>query len=353
MTCYLVTNDLIEAGLKASLKKVLPIQQMAQSVTSHEELPVAVATIIEETMRTLSIPDFPVPQFGLDKASNAEVQEYAPAQAIASTESKGDAMPKATNDETKVVKDAADELPQATPHASTKMEEESDAPAPATIVSPVISSYAASEPTIDLRQFAGAQSETAATSEAVKPIPIKNKSRTMTKMITITLLVFIGTIAAGVGFGMLFLNYTNKSSTSTPIVEIQASPTPMATVEPTPEPASGSSVASGSAKNGTGSATIVSGPTANLKIFVVNATTKAGYAGQIKDLIVKAGFKSAATGNAKGEYTEKGNFVYQKKADDSALQSIEKASGVDLTIDETAKQEDSQGSYDVVIVLNQ
>ena len=86
---------------------------------------------------------------------------------------------------------------------------------------------------------------------------------------------------------------------------------------------------------------------------MVNATDKAGYAGQIKDKLVKAGFKNATAGNAKGTYTAKTDIIFQKKADEAVLSAIEKASGLGLTSDDSAKQEDPQGSYDAVIVLNQ
>ena len=53
MTCYLLTNALVESGLKTGLKQVLPIQQMTEQTKDHADLPAAVATTIEEAMRTL------------------------------------------------------------------------------------------------------------------------------------------------------------------------------------------------------------------------------------------------------------------------------------------------------------
>lgn len=417
MTCYLVTNTNIESDFKKGLKEVLPLQQMTEVSKDKKDVAVEVTTIIEASMRTLAIPDFPVPQFSLGKPTASEVEKYAPALAIATADiKKGTAMPNATDDTQKADQKSDTELPKPkilptgtvgiTPAVATAAPAAPAAPAaltptpkivdvtpevataptaenktspyeestsadksaerdssskelktptetePVAVVASTISSTSAQEPAIDLRQFAGAQSTTTATTQVVKPEPIKNKSRSMTKMIIITLSVFVGTVALGIGVGMLVLKSASKPATPTPVIEVQA-PSP----ESTPDPAATTSAtATGSATNANpspGSTATVSAAIAGQRILIVNATDKAGYAGQIKDKMTKAGFKSITAGNAKGTYTTAGDFVHQKETDDAILTSFEQASGLGLTSDETAKQEDPQGSYDAVIVLNQ
>ena len=438
MTCYLVSNELVESELKAGLKQVLPIQQMTESSKDQNKLPAAVSTIIEEATRTIAIADYPVPQFALDKPSIQEVEKYAAALSSAeAAPTTGDAMPDATRDET--AQDEADQAlpkpavlatnptvasedisnktddteksgedspesddskdtspkaiagatPAVTPvvaavsgatasgvSASTPVStaepvgvisstvkneskptaaaQQQDAP-PVGVINPVGSST--SEPAIDLRQFAGAQSGAATTSQPVKAAPIHNKSRSMTKMIIITLLVFIGTVAFGVGIGYLVLNYTSKPADTKPIIEVQPSPTRVPEV--TPDTAT-DSAATSSASSATSSAvtdkeatTTVTATMGKMRLLVVNATTKAGYAGQIKDKLTAAAFTSITAANAKGTYTATTDLVYMKKSDDEALTAMEKATGLSLTVDDAAKQEDPQGSYDAIIVLNQ
>jgi hypothetical protein len=86
-------------------------------------------------------------------------------------------------------------------------------------------------------------------------------------------------------------------------------------------------------------------------ILIVNATTKAGYAGQIQTKLKTAEFKKVDTGNAKGDYKDKGNFVYMKKENTALLAAMEKATELKLTATNSAKVEDTAGKYDAVLVL--
>ena len=63
MTCYLISNEVIETALKDGLKMVVPVQQMADENANTAKLPAAVTTVLLNAQRTISIPDFPVPQF--------------------------------------------------------------------------------------------------------------------------------------------------------------------------------------------------------------------------------------------------------------------------------------------------
>jgi hypothetical protein len=203
---------------------------------------------------------------------------------------------------------------------------------------------------IDLTQFVGAQSkqeQAAATSapatntqvQSTQPLPtIKNKSgiQNMLKMIFITLAVFCVTVAVGAGVGLAVLKYSGADSAQQePVVAVVTTPTPEPTATPEPTP--------------TASASATKAPT-NLKILVVNATTKAGYAGTFKTKIEQSKLGKVTAANAKGKY-ESGYLVYMKKEDPAAIATLEEATGLKTTVDETAKDEDPQGTYDLVLIL--
>ncbi len=202
---------------------------------------------------------------------------------------------------------------------------------------------------IDLTQFVGAQSKQeqptvpVVAPKVATPLPtIKNKSgvQNMLKMIFITLAVFCLTIAVGVGVGLAVLKYSgSESAEQTPVVQVETTPvptaTPQATATPEPTPAASESA--------------TKAPT-NLKILVVNATTKAGYAGTFKTKIEQSKLGKVTAGNAKGKY-DSGFVVYMKKKDTAAISTLEKATSLKTTFDESAKDEDPQGTYDLVLVL--
>lgn len=206
----------------------------------------------------------------------------------------------------------------------------------------------ASDEDIDLTQFVQAQSTTEQPTrlqtKSMQPpaaLPtIKNKSgvQTMLKMIFITLAVFCVTVAVGVGVGLAILKFSGtEGSTDAPTVEVESTPTPVATTETTPTP---SPSASASAKP----------VSSNLKVLIVNATTKAGYAGTFKTKIETAKLGTVTAANAKEKYTE-GFIVYMKTEDAATIASFEKAMAVELTVDKKAAAEDPQNKYDIVIVL--
>ena len=206
----------------------------------------------------------------------------------------------------------------------------------------------ASDEDIDLTQFVQAQSTTEQPTrlqtKSMQPpaaLPtIKNKSgvQIMLKMIFITLAVFCVTVAVVVGVGLAILKFSGtEGSTDAPTVEVESTPTPVATTETTPTP---SPSASPSAKP----------VTTNLKVLVVNATTKAGYAGTFKSKIETAKLGTVTAGNAKEKYTE-GFIAYMKTENAATIASFEDAMDVELTVDKKAAAEDPQNKYDIVIVL--
>ena len=159
----------------------------------------------------------------------------------------------------------------------------------------------------------------------------------MLRMIVITLAVFCATVAVGigVGVGLLYLSNMRNGDNVSPVADVSPSTapsgptaTPVPTTAPTP-----------------------STKLETLKLLVVNATTKAGYAGQVAATLKKAGLTNVTAANAKGTY-KTGNFFLAKDATASAhLGGLQTASGLKLTVGEKIETEDPNGSYDAVLVL--
>ena len=170
-----------------------------------------------------------------------------------------------------------------------------------------------------------------------KPKPIKNQTgvSSMMKMIIVIVIAFIVTVSIGLGAGYFFLNRSGgESSTPTP------TPTPeVAVVTPTAEP----------------TPTLAPVDPSTVSVLVINATTKAGYAGQISAKLNEAGFTETSTGNAKGEYaTASANLVMMPEEDPGLVSSLSTATGLSLTFSkEGLTTEDPKGAYEAVIVLTQ
>ncbi|MCB9800707.1 MAG: hypothetical protein H6773_00855 [Pseudomonadales bacterium] len=192
---------------------------------------------------------------------------------------------------------------------------------------------------IDLRQFSKEGSleiEEDSEEPKKKTTPnkiLKNQSGvgSMMKMIFITVAVFFATVAIGVGVGLGLLKVTQQGETVTPAVEtVEASPEP----SPSPKPE-----------------VVEFDPTGNYSVLVVNATTKAGYAGTIKSDLIEAEFEDVDAANAKGEY-EEGNFILVDEEIPGLLTFIEEATDLNFELDtENKSQEDAAEAYDFVVVL--
>lgn len=176
-----------------------------------------------------------------------------------------------------------------------------------------------------------------ATAAPTKPKPIKNQTgvSSMMKMIIVIVIAFVVTVSIGLGAGYFLLNRSGgETPTPTP------TPTPETTaVTPTTEP----------------TPTLAPVDPAEVSVLVINATTKAGYAGQISTKLNEAGFTETSTGNAKGEYaTASANLVMMPEENPSLVSSLSTASGLSLTFSEEGlATEDPEGTYDAVIVLTQ
>ncbi len=172
------------------------------------------------------------------------------------------------------------------------------------------------------------------------PRIIKNKSSAtpMLRMIFITLAVFCATVAIGVGIGLGVLSLTNKNQDQVQSPIPSPSPVPQGSASPVPSP-SPTSTASASAST-----------KAQMSILVVNATTKAGYAGSTKSKLEKAGYKTVKATNAKGEY-EPGFYVLMKTQDAALVTQLAEETGLKLEFAEGYATEDPKGEYSAVIVL--
>lgn len=163
---------------------------------------------------------------------------------------------------------------------------------------------------------------------------IKNSSgvNNMLKMVFITLAVFFITIAIGIGVGLGLLKMSDKNPkeevASVVVSETEATPEPTATPEPEVE--------------------IVK---ADLSIFIVNATTKAGYAGKIKALLIDGEIADVTAGNSEGNYDEGTDYLLMLKENTQLQKLLEEASGLEFEYSSEIKIEDPDGDYDAVIVL--
>lgn len=159
----------------------------------------------------------------------------------------------------------------------------------------------------------------------------------MLKMVFITIAVFFVTIAIGVGVGLGLLKMSDNKTEDTPATvvtdtaETTETPEATATPEATPEP--------------------VEINKEELSILVVNATTKAGYAGKIKALVVGAEIEDVDASNANGDYEEGTDYLLmpEENADLQAL--LEESTGLTFEYSADADVEDSAGDYDAIIVL--
>jgi len=247
-------------------------------------------------------------------------------------------------EELKVATAQEKELPNIESLPSLK--ESADEPMSATIPTEQKENVQVLEPVADRK--AESQSELTATKipskepvlePVITPRPvIKNKSnlQPMLKMFFISVSVFFATVAIGVGIGLGFLTLTNNPFSTKTVEEtpapVAATPTPTPT--PTPEP-------------------VVEIDPSSLSVLVVNATTKAGYAGQIQKTLTSNGFTDVDTRNAKGEYEPGLYILLDEDASDSSslLKLFSDAAELAFTLGEDKVVEDATKQYDAVVVL--
>lgn len=461
-TIYLVSSALVEEDIKEKLSDTLPIQQLASFKEDDSKMPSYVKHIIESSMRSLAIPDFPVPKFSLGKATDADMEALAAAPAKSSTAKTDDDTEDTEESDLPEPTTQPKEEPKKTEDAtepSTKTEPAtSDLPAPSTVAAgataaagvesaamadtktkiepietledsettekeedkadvsdsseskaeaskaettaekteektetakteeeipeiPVIdtkqkkedesdvepvtdipSSKEEAKPEtadttketdeVDLSQFAGKEDESdnglavespqtkssdpvAAPKSIDKPTKkvIKNSSgvNNMLKMVFITIAVFFITIAIGVGVGLGLLRVSDTQTADTTPEVVTETPTPTPTATPTPEPV------------------VINKE--DLSILVVNATTKAGYAGTIKSLLEDAEIEDVTAANAKGDYEAGADYILMTEENPDLEALLEEATELTLEYSSDIETEDPNEEYDAVIVL--
>lgn len=171
---------------------------------------------------------------------------------------------------------------------------------------------------------------------ATKKEVIKNSSGigNMLKMVFITLAVFAFTVAVGVGAGLTLISMNSDK-------EPESTPTPVAQTESTPQPEP--------------ETTETASPSASINVeeisvLIVNATTKAGYAGTFKSALDKAGYEKVVAANAKGDY-EEGFYVLMPEENGDLVAKLSEDADLELEFAEGYATEDTSKQYDAVIVL--
>lgn len=377
-TIYLLANHLVEQQLGEQLAQTIPVQQLASFKEEESKMPSYVKQIIEAGLRTLSIKDFPVPKFKPGKASTEDKAALASgvvsSDTIDTTDTKEEEimsdLPKPSQKKASPAASAKDEPKEAQTEKTEKVEEpktealETKEEKPVSVEVEEIESAPAkaetqkpeSEPEpdsgpepeqqeVDLSRFASQAQES-------EPIEIKSMTKTegagqeknktkgnktMLRMLFITLAVFFATVAIGIGIGLLILNVTNSNSDApeTPVVITQDQQTDEASAaaqaEPTATPAAELD-------------------RAEYDILIVNATTKAGYAGTFKTALEEAKYKSVTAANAKGEY-EEGLYVLMPEEDKALVDALAEDTELDLVFAEGYKTEDAAEKYNAVVVL--
>jgi hypothetical protein len=429
---YLVSSALVEEDIKSKLSDTLPIQQLASFKEDDSKMPSYVKFLIESSMRTISIPDFPVPKFKLGKASESDLESLsstseepeteektsdipeptkkevkeeskkkpadtdlpapsdAPAVVTAAKVAESTSMPKVktkiepiealdeteTKEETKAEKEEviekveskkeeAEEVEKETPakeevKKELKTEEEDEIPSIPVIDTAEEKEEEKVEPKkeeikeepkvvkdedVNLEQFAGkdtdegnglaveTKSQSDVLTKKTNKKVIKNSSgvNNMLKMVFITIAVFFITIAIGVGVGLGLLKMSDKQTAdTTPEIVTE---TPEATPTPTPTPE------------------VVEIDKEELSILVVNATTKAGYAGKIKALLVDAEIEDTTAANAKGDYEEGTDYLLMAEENIDLQDLLEESTDLVFEYSEDIDTEDPSDKYDAVIVL--
>lgn len=447
---YLASSALVEDNIKDKLSETLPIQQLATYKEEDTKMPSYIKFIIESTMRTLSISDFPVPKFELGKPTEEDLKSISSSKTkikeeVKEEDTKQEDLPEPTKKEIEIEKPSEDETKQeeeTSTSSKTVEPAQSDLPAPAIapVVTPELGEDTKEEPMakddkkekeeelpsipeidttseeskdedaqikplqeekdeqqdkevvkeedtkketkteetesedtpkdepkkeekgeIDLSQFVSKDTtkedkedgelaiekdDDATPGKAdipsIKNIDksekkvIKNSSgvNNMLKMVFITIAVFFITIAIGVGVGLGLLKMSDKQpEETTPVVvsETPESPEPTQTPTPTPE--------------------VVEINKDDLSILVVNATTKAGYAGTVKGLLEDAEITDVTAANAKGEYSEGTDYLLLTEENQELQKLLEESTDLTFQTSMEIDVEDSASKYDAVIVL--
>lgn len=370
-TVYLLTNEAVETKLKEMLDGVLPIQQLAGASEGDAKVPGYIEKIITASMRTISIPDFEVPQFGIkdvepsvveladdlstDKDSYAESAIFEEDD-LSEIETE---LPKpGTIDENMISEDEdlqsddkiedGDEIkPEITDLESENEEKDlnveldEDEPKVKTHQKPEVAIDEEDDDDVDLSKFTSVISTTdqktekpVLKAEKVEPPKevLKNNDGTgsFIKVFLIGLGSFLVTVAVGVGIGagLLQLSQPKTEPVEEPQVE-WTEPEQVEEPEPTPK---------------------IEIVRSEYSIRVVNATTKAGYAGQIASTLEEKEYAKVDAKNAVEDY-ESGSYVLMNEEIEGLVETLSEDLEMELSFVEGAEAEDPDDEFDAVVVL--
>lgn len=404
-TVYLLANALVEGKLSDGLKGTLPVQQLAKE-SEESEMPSYIQQVIEAAVKTVSMEDYKVPGFNFDVSEEATEKEekkeeepkdedkkeektedkkeddavLPPPTEIGTTAEESAEEPKGEDKKEEAKEEKKDEESKDEEKSEEKdevkepekdenkkeekvedkkeeepkdEEKEEEKPEPEDKKEEVKEEKKEDDAPVaqvDLRQFMSDESDEKKKEESKedkkedkkdedKPEVkdekkvIKNETgvNNMVKMVFVALVSFFITVGIGLGIGLGFLTFTNKQQTATENQQAEVaevSPSPEPTVEPTLAPVDRESYT----------------------VLVVNATTKAGYAGSMATTLEEAGFTSVEAGNAKGDY-EEGNFILIGEEDQNLVKTLEQDTELSIEFLAEKELEDPSGDYDFVIVL--
>lgn len=361
-TLYLLSNDLVEQELKENLSEILPIQQIADSEDDEDKIPPYVKRAITAGMKTISIDDFEIPQFDLTKIKTEGVKFEIDEPEELEEEKKEKDLPKPSTEPTQAAEPA---LVQAQAKTETKVDKIKEVESKAEEVEEMEEidgeedefEEGGKSEEVDLKQFAQLEAsvvdvevepeQTDRKERKIKPKskPEKKKEKkviknndglgSFLKMFLVGLASFAVTVAIGVGIGLgvLQLSKQDPSQVDSPIAEQSEEVTP--SPEPSPSPTQAPEIAK-----------------EELSVKVVNATTKAGYAGEVSQDLEDEGYGEVVASNAQGEY-EEGFYILMKEEDQNLINVLSEDTGFELEFLAEIEPEDPNENYDLVIVLAQ
>lgn len=390
-TLYLLSDALVDNKIKEVLTETLPVQQLAEPAEEGDKIPPYVKKIIEAGAKTLSIPDYLLPQFSIDQDYDKELAIQQEKEngldttinitkpAVVGEEETKESKLESENDmkdkESKKKEDAKQEskkiedqektekevlpspkkidltevnkpsdqeqeLQQKTEDSLEKAEKKAEKKEEAAEINLAQFTNLAVDPSVLNKKEAKKTSDKESEMPSVKPV-IKNSSEGtgVLKMIIIALLSFALTVALGVGIGYGVLQLTNKQAPKINVGDEAAETAQEPEPSPTPEPV------------------VINKE--DYQLLVVNATIKAGYAGTIANDLEDAGFIDVAAANASGDY-EEGNYLLlsdlgeeQEASNQALLAEIEEITELDWQLSDEITVEDADGDYQAVLVLAQ
>ncbi len=387
-TVYLLTSEIVEDSLKEKLDKILPLQQLAQSTKEDAKVPGYLEKIVTSSMRTISIPDFEIPQFGLkdvdasksilnesstmkdqtddlkitketlDKVEGVEakklnekddVVDLADLPKPQTLDSDLDLQAETSENQEEIISESNDQNSHDSSDLRFEDSDYDDSSSKSSAVEEDTRNDEENDQTdgVDLSKFASVSDNSSVKTNSKDPysipeiekVVIKNNDGTSSflKVFLIGLGSFILTVAVGVGIGVGLLKISQSSTqpAEEPLVEWS---------EPAVE------IEEGADQPEEVESEVVELDRSEYSIRVVNATTKAGYAGEIANKLKAQEYKSVDAKNAVESY-EEGNFVVMNEENADLINALSEDAGLELVYLEGTEAEDPSQEYDAVVVL--